>query len=170
LNTKGGEKLRLQWICQRCGCSVYAGDGYKTDLGRKFDSPKFFCNPCINKVEQEEHAVRLKEYQAKYQSFEDVRAWALKRAASQPKPKDRDKMTLIKTISELCLKADWYKLVTINERFGVMAGYTNCDTHLTSNLLNALGFKQRKRLKRGSYTYAYIDPALLPPLASNTIK
>jgi phage terminase large subunit GpA-like protein len=162
--------MRLKWMCQRCGHSVYPGDGYKTDLGGKFDSPKFFCNPCMNKVEQEERTERLKEDQARHQSFEDVRAWALKRAAEQPKPKDRDKLTLIKTLSELCPKADWYKLAIINERFEATAGYRNCDTHLTSNLLNEIGFKQRKRMKRGSYTYAYIDPALLPPLAANAIK
>lgn len=141
--------------CDKCGRTVYVGEGHWTNWGGKWNQPKFFCFPCLRKMEKAEYDARNAVILA------ERRSW-LGEALKQPTLKECEDNAMAEVLRELCHVAGWYALRDIQEKFNARQG--THDPRSVSHVLCRIGFTQRARKKRGSYMHVFVDPCKIPDL------
>ena len=135
-----------RYTCERCGKLRRLGyqGTFITCYGR-YPQGKFFCNRCLNAMDKEEADKKLAP-------FLEIAATA----SQLPDPRDRLKQEVVTVIKSVCAEPGWYQLKGLTEKLDL-----RCDIRKVSHILNELGFTQRARKKRGSYTNVFINIALL---------
>jgi hypothetical protein len=141
--------VRAKKVCAECGKKVYVGAGVLTEWRdlQRLSQPTFFCFPCIKKIERTGSDRR------------NAAVLAVRKSWAQPKQspsKEQMEQTMIEVLRNLCSTQDWYALRTLTKSY--QAHYPGTDPMAVSNILFSLGFNQRARKKRGSYTYVFVDP------------
>jgi hypothetical protein len=119
--------------------------GTFTSWGGLYKPPKFFCNRCLNALDKE-------EADKKMAPFLEIAAMA----SQLPDPRDQLKQAVATVIKTVCAEPGWYQLKGLTEKLDL-----RCDVRNVSHILNELGFTQRARKKRGSYTHVFINIAPL---------
>lgn len=104
--------------CERCGKTVNASKGEYTTWGGKYLPPKFFCYRCIKKMER-------KENEEKLDKLHEIRELA-KQISREHEPRK----LMIEVLRDFCPVDGWYKLIDLNERFRVKAGWKHHDVRL----------------------------------------
>jgi hypothetical protein len=145
--------VRAKKVCAECGKEVYVGDGVLTEWKdrQRLSQPTFFCLTCVKRIERAGSDKRNAAVLVVKES------WA---QAKRPPSKERMEQTMIEVLRNICSIRDWYALTTITKSY--QAHYPGTDPMAVSNILFHLGFNQRARKKRGSYTYVFVDPAKIP--------
>ena len=150
--------VRAKKVCVECGKKVYVGNGVVTEWRdlQRLSQPTFFCWKCIKRIEKEGRDKRNAEVLAFRKS--------LRREKQLPLTQQLDK-AMINLLKNLCTHPDWYAVMDMTKLCNEL--FPDTGPMAVSNSLFRLGFNQRARKKRGSYTYVFIDPAKLPPEGSN---
>jgi hypothetical protein len=133
------------YACERCGKLRNLAHGTFTSWGGLYPEGKFFCNRCLNIMEKEEADKKLRPFLEIAETAKQL-----------PKFEDMLKEEVINAIKNTCSKPDWYQLKSLTQKLE-----HQCDVRKVSNILNELGFTQRARKRHGSYTYVFINIALL---------
>jgi hypothetical protein len=145
----------VKWkkVCVECGKKIYVGDGVLTEWrdSQKLSQPTFFCLKCIKRIEKEGRDKRNAEALTFRESLQQE---------NQLPYKQRFDQALIEILKKLCSIPDWYALMAITNSCNEL--FPDTDSMTVSNSLLRLGFTQRARKKRGSYTYVFIDPKKIP--------
>lgn len=145
----------VKWkkVCVECGKEVYVGDGLITEWrdAQRLSQPTFFCWKCIKRIEKEGRDKRNAEVLALRQSW---------RQENKLPYKERTDLAIIEVLKNLCSQPDWYALMAITTSCSKL--FLDTNPMAASNSLFRLGFNQRARKKRGSYTYVFVDPAKIP--------
>ena len=145
--------VRGKKVCDECGKKVYVGNGVLTEWRdrQRLSQPTFFCLTCIKRIERTGSDRRNAAVLAVRQS------WA---QPMQSPSKELMDQAMIEVLRNLCSTPDWYALRTMTKSY--QAHYPGTNPMAVSNILFSLGFNQRARKKRGSYTYVFVDPTKIP--------
>jgi hypothetical protein len=143
----------VDFKCEKCGKTFNARNGMLTSWGGRYHPFKFFCFRCMKKMQKEDEEREREKWRA-------IAREVLKDIPGEPF-EEMETNAMLKALSELCTVDGWYSLKEIASRFQTRITLPSKDVRYVSHILNRLGFKQRKRKKRGSFMHVYISLDLI---------